>query len=273
MKHIAILLFLIESALIAQDYFPMQLGNSWTYCGASDSLHKRVYSLKDTLSAGGKKYYLYGVKGSASDTIRKDVEGNIWKSVRGVEYKWFDFSKDSGGTYTFPEFGPYIFNVTVAKHLTVKTYAGTFSECIEFGFDVPQAIDDEINYVLAPGLGIIHRFGAWEDAVLYGANINTSPLSSSRIKTSSPSSFTAMQNYPNPFNPITMIKYRLSASGFVRLDVFDVRGCKVATLASEHQDAGEHEMRFDGSNLVSGIYIYTLISANAIVVNKCTLIK
>ena len=273
MKQIAILLFCIGSALNAQDYFPMQLGNSWTYCGPSDTLHKRVYSLKDTLSVGGKKCYLYGLAGVASDTIRKDVAGNIWKSINGVDCKWFDFMKDSGGTYTIPAFGSYVCNVKVAKHLTANTYAGIFYECVEFDFDVPQIVDDETNYVFAPGIGIIKRFGAWSNDVLYAANINGFPLGLSHDETPLPSTFEMVYNYPNPFNPTTMIEYQLPSTGFVRLEVFDVRGCKVATLVNERQNAGTHDVRFDGSNLTSGIYIYTLMSANAIVANKCVLLK
>ena len=47
-----------------------------------------------------------------------------------------------------------------------RTPAGEFDNCIEFFFDIPDFIDDEVSYVCAPGVGIVHSYGAWENWVL-----------------------------------------------------------------------------------------------------------
>jgi hypothetical protein len=79
----------------------------------------------------------------------------------------------------------------------------------------------------------------------------------------SPSSFELLQNYPNPFNPSTVISYRLPGRSPVTLDVFNAIGQRTTRLVNETQDAGIHEIRFDGSNLASGVYFYRLSTVNA----------
>ncbi len=73
-----------------------------------------------------------------------------------------------------------------------------------------------------------------------------------------PSLFALEQNYPNPFNPSTTIEYRLSSSSDVTLKVYDLLGREVRTLVSEPQNSGSHTVTFDGHNLSSGVYFYTL---------------
>lgn len=82
-------------------------------------------------------------------------------------------------------------------------------------------------------------------------------------KSTSPQRFVLHQNYPNPFNPTTTITYDLATAGNLTLEVFDVLGRKVATLASGVQLAGKHAYSFNASQyrLASGVYFYRL-SAN-----------
>ena len=73
-----------------------------------------------------------------------------------------------------------------------------------------------------------------------------------------PTSYSLSQNYPNPFNPSTTITFQLSKSNFVSLKVFDVLGREVAVLVNEEKSVGEYSVRFDGSHLASGMYIYQI---------------
>ena len=73
-----------------------------------------------------------------------------------------------------------------------------------------------------------------------------------------PTEFSLWQNYPNPFNPGTTINYELPHSSIVRLSVCDLLGREVSVLVNERKDAGVHEVKFDGSNLASGVYFYRL---------------
>jgi hypothetical protein len=68
----------------------------------------------------------------------------------------------------------------------------------------------------------------------------------------------SIKNYPNPFNPTTNLEYGISELGYVSLKVYDMMGREVVTLVNEKKNAGIHSVKFDGSQLSSGIYYYTL---------------
>src|ERR1035438_10836498 len=65
-------------------------------------------------------------------------------------------------------------------------------------------------------------------------------------------------NYPNPFNPSTVISYSLPLSANVTIEIYNPLGALVGTIAKGNFDAGNHKIEFNGSNLASGLYIYSL---------------
>jgi hypothetical protein len=81
------------------------------------------------------------------------------------------------------------------------------------------------------------------------------------------------QNYPNPFNPATKIQVSLPRATTVKLEVFDVLGRPVATLANGPKPAGTFSVQFDGSGRTSGIYLYRLTTTENSLVRIMTLIK
>jgi hypothetical protein len=88
-----------------------------------------------------------------------------------------------------------------------------------------------------------------------------------------PKSFALEQNYPNPFNPSTTIKYELPKSSVVRLSVYDIIGREVSVLVNERRDSGVHEIKFDGSNLASGVYFYRLQAGDFVQSKRLVLLK
>lgn len=88
-----------------------------------------------------------------------------------------------------------------------------------------------------------------------------------------PVHFSLDQNYPNPFNPMTIIRYQLPKSSHVTLKVYDVLGREVTTLADGREDAGTHEVTFDGSRLSSGVYFYRITAGTFAEVKKLMLVK
>jgi hypothetical protein len=88
-----------------------------------------------------------------------------------------------------------------------------------------------------------------------------------------PDGYTLLQSYPNPFNPSTTIRYGLPARSHVALTVFNTLGQQVAPLQNGEQEAGYHEVRFDGSGLSSGVYFYRIQAGSFVQTRKLLLIR
>jgi hypothetical protein len=88
-----------------------------------------------------------------------------------------------------------------------------------------------------------------------------------------PASFALAQNVPNPFNPATEISFTLEKAGQASLKVHNLRGETVATLVNGQLGAGRHAVSFDGSQLSSGVYFYTLEAAGTSETRKMLLTK
>lgn len=88
-----------------------------------------------------------------------------------------------------------------------------------------------------------------------------------------PTEFALYQNYPNPFNPETKISFALPEASEVRIDIYNIMGQKVATIAEGPYEAGTHNVTWDGSQSAIGIYFYKLISDDFSQTRKMILLK
>lgn len=95
-----------------------------------------------------------------------------------------------------------------------------------------------------------------------------------------PEGYRLFQNYPNPFNPATMIRYQVPGAGrrspgsgggssgigsqgqAVSVKVYDMLGHEVRVLVEERQAPGKYEVRFDGANLPTGVYVCRMMAGD-----------
>ncbi|MCD4795857.1 MAG: T9SS type A sorting domain-containing protein, partial [Candidatus Cloacimonetes bacterium] len=71
------------------------------------------------------------------------------------------------------------------------------------------------------------------------------------------------QNHPNPFNPTTTISFDLVNAGKVTLNIYNIKGELVRTLASGNYPAGNNSVTWNGKDkngkvVSSGIYFYQM---------------
>jgi hypothetical protein len=85
--------------------------------------------------------------------------------------------------------------------------------------------------------------------------------------------FSLDQNYPNPFNPTTNIRFSIPSDQNVSLKFYNAMGQEVSTYVDDFLKAGVYNAEFDASNLSSGIYFYTLKTANFVETKKMMLVK
>jgi sugar lactone lactonase YvrE len=86
--------------------------------------------------------------------------------------------------------------------------------------------------------------------------------------------YTLGQNYPNPFNPSTTITFAMANTEHVTITVHNMLGQEVETLFNGIAIADQlYSLSFDAKNLSSGIYFYTLHSANRNEIRKMSLMK
>lgn len=84
------------------------------------------------------------------------------------------------------------------------------------------------------------------------------PVGIRPISSTVPDKFNLYQNYPNPFNPTTTIKFDVTTSSFVKINIFDALGREMETLINERLKPGSYSFVFDGSKYSSGVYFYRL---------------
>ncbi len=95
----------------------------------------------------------------------------------------------------------------------------------------------------------------------------------SAIENTAAQEFTLEQNYPNPFNPKTMIRYRLSAVSYVKINIYNVLGQRIQKLVDKRQSPGKYKVMFDAQDLPGGTYFYRLQAGNKVLVRKALLLK
>jgi len=88
-----------------------------------------------------------------------------------------------------------------------------------------------------------------------------------------PHTFILDQNYPNPFNSTTQITFTLPEAGKIMLIVYNMLGQKVRILINKVLPAGTFRMRFNGSGLASGMYVYELRTRQKVLRRRMILLK
>jgi hypothetical protein len=263
-----------------KEFYPLHIGDYWVYEGQSGSIHtlssKRIVS--DTLLSDGYIYY----KSISSDYTfgytsysyeRIDTLGRI--------FYWEYWDNKFRSTITISN----IVGDTIPNNLSMNS-----SNRVNDKYISRITEKEEIHFFLYPDIafsgqdydrfyGLIRTTAdlAWSElrgcfinGILWGDTILTDVneyYSLNQIE------FKLFPCYPNPFNSVTTIKFNVSKTSHISLNIYDLLGREVRTLINEQKPDGEYLVNFDANNLSSGIYIYILNADGYSLSRKLILLK
>ncbi|MDQ1266330.1 MAG: type sorting protein [Bacteroidota bacterium] len=82
-----------------------------------------------------------------------------------------------------------------------------------------------------------------------------------------------IKNYPNPVNGTSYFDYTIQDTGIVTLKVYSIEGVVIAEILNKYQQPGVYKLKWDTSELPSGVYYYILSSGNSNVTGRITIIR
>lgn len=93
------------------------------------------------------------------------------------------------------------------------------------------------------------------------------------VKVQPPLNFQLEEIYPNPVNDQAIIRYSVPRASPIRLEVFDILGRRVATIADRDAKPGRSEIPYQIRGLASGTYFLRLTGQGQQVVRKFTVVR
>jgi len=171
------------------------------------------------------------------------------------------------GAVTFASFAPDGTGIGYIALAGESTEWGRFGvHCIDYGSAYDGIYTDNMSTTVGEDKG-----GQWfvaEDSIKgIISNIIVD------VEEDTPAAFAVAQNSPNPFNPTTAISFTLTEAGNITVDVFNVAGQKVDTIANEFMSSGSHSVTWDASEFSAGVYFYTVKTGDFSKTMKMTLLK
>lgn len=204
-------------------------------------------------------YFLNDVTGFAADNT-----GKVFKSSNsGVN--WSQISVHSGTKFTITRNGIDLFMCGVQGKILKSTNYGVNW--------ITQTTGTSIDFYAMQFLNQNVGFAVGEGGAIYRTSNGGEPIGINNVSSVVPENYSLLQNYPNPFNPNTNIQFSIPNSGFVSLTVYDVLGKEVSVLVSEQLASGTYRADFEGNNLNSGIYFYTIRAGSYSETKRMILIK
>jgi hypothetical protein len=264
-------------------FFPHSVGNVWEY-DTPDGI-RRYEIIRDSIGIDSSIFifFFYSFPSYRIDTAFNVYDINYFSHEEYLQYK---LDADSGDYWIYYKIDPAWWFAFVAQVNTAIIFGEErIIKKIEYGFCRDTIYEPDYFFVvyykiIAEGLGLIYEWNEeppqGPQKILRGCIIDgdTIGIITTAIEDLiTPKEFTLLQNYPNPFNPETTIEFQIPVYSFIELKVFDLLGQEIAVIINEEKPAGRYEVRFNGTNLSSGIYIYILKTKNKIISRKMILLR
>ncbi len=230
------------------------------YAPNGDTVWTRLYS-RDTTDQYGGEY------------LEIDSDGNVY--VTGGGYNPVHLNGEEFRTIKYDKYGNILWtihdtNSFYPSSIIIDRYKNIYITTYNFYSTGYNEKGNTIWNLLYPAVGgyggrkvLIDKFN---NLFVVGSGADSSIVIKYSISTGivNPNqnvvpSYKLYQNYPNPFNSMTNVKWSMLKAGNAKIIVHDLRGCEIQTLVNENLNAGIYEVKFEGGNLSTGVYFYTLI--------------
>ncbi|HEX2982335.1 MAG TPA: T9SS type A sorting domain-containing protein [Ignavibacteriales bacterium] len=220
----------------------------------------------------GTYFRLYSLEGSQLKLL-KNFENLPWNSAFESRGDKFLFFADSISTFTFNESdSSFIHEQTIPKTMTYDLdykYGAKLSGDSLYIYDAYT--QEKLYSIYRNGVGGLGNMLV-DSPYVYIHHVSRTIGVADDINENANLTY-KLSAYPNPFNPQTTIAFTIPNAGKVELAVYDLLGRKVTELLNEYRDKGSYEVKFDGDNLASGIYFYTIKTGSFVKTNKLILLK
>ncbi|MDA3862198.1 MAG: T9SS type A sorting domain-containing protein, partial [Melioribacteraceae bacterium] len=195
-----------------------------------------------------------------------DISGGGVLSKKGVDYYW----KEKFGT-------GYIVEGRVSLDtLAVKLESTKFKAVVGMKIPIDYAINDA-DGARREGIMTLSKINedqSWANPSLWTHTwIGDKMTDVNGNADNMVNTYALSQNYPNPFNPSTVINYSIAEAGMVSLKIYNILGQEVMSLVNSNQNVGQYQVKFDASQLSTGLYIYRIQAGNFVDSKKMMLLK
>ncbi|MBN1408474.1 MAG: glycoside hydrolase family 3 C-terminal domain-containing protein [Calditrichaceae bacterium] len=228
-------------------------------------------------------------EGSAEQAVPGHIEAENYSSMFGIELEqttdigggnnvgWIDQNDWLEYDLLVADSGNYKMDLRVAANSAAGRVGVVINGVVAKIVDLPitggwqtwETVSTELP--LDSGLQKLKLF-----AFIGGFNLNWMEFSYTTTITNEPcipDKFYFYPNYPNPFNPETYFSYHIPIRSKVSITIFDATGRQVDKLVSKLQEAGRHEIKWNGSRFSSGIYMANFEAEGFQSVQKIILLK
>ncbi len=286
--YILVLFFAFNSQFIhsqysaSSNYFPLQIGNKWTYerfqTPSATTSYLQVSITKDTLVNSKRYYFIHHFPELGDYWVGYDTAVGILYYFYGTEAPYIKLSANIGDTTNYicsAIVDTSFFNTSTRLKKYYKEYhvphsssgteiqlAKNFGQTYYFEYSASFTTS---NYLYAWLRGCIINGILYGDTSLTGGTIQTPP--------EIPTEYLLYQNYPNPFNPSTKISFNIPLGGFVSLKVYNSAGAEIESIINSSLEAGPYTYQWIASDFPSGIYFYKIQAGELSETKKMVLIK
>ena len=256
----------------AQVYVLQKIANNWELINIELSDVETIDYLDDNfVIKAGMDHYVFDQSGQYLPAWDMDefsefydytgIQGNIlhYISETGIDQYMYhlnrliepdEFEYMGACLFHFPQFSDIIDPDIELYHKSSGEIVMQFLE-ESYEFEELYHYKNYVNIYIAPG------------------NIAELPITEDKDLVITPQ----IEVYPNPFNPETNIQFNLDETCNVSLEVYNLKGQRIAVIVDEALESGTHNVIWNADNFSSGIYMLSIKTDSVSEWKKLILLK